>query len=191
MKKAIVITAVCGLAAAMTFTAFADSFTPSISQKLSPETSHPYIVSESGDRTASSPSEISVHSIAKAEGKAAKYLEDGYNAIKNEKSLLDAIDGLEEFLDENAAKQADKIVVRDLFYVSFQGETAKMLEAKTGKAAVHFALDLAKDTFIGAARFVENQWEMIPDEDVSFDNDGCLEIILEQECAIAVLTQKK
>lgn len=191
MKKAIGITAACGLAAVMTFSVFADSFVPSIHQKLSPETSQSYIVSESGEKTVIPVGEIIVRARPEADEKTAEILDKAYNAIKDAKSVTDAIEGLSDYLKNNKIVAVDNVVVRDLFYVSYTGKTAEMIKTGAGKVTVRFELNLPKDVFACAAIYDEEQWKVVPEEAASITEDGCLDIVMGQECAVAVLTQKQ
>lgn len=191
MKKTIGIAAACGLAAVMTFSVFADSFVPSIHQKLSPEISQSYIVSESGKKTVIPVGEIIVRAKPEADEKTAEILDNAYSAIKEAKSVTDAIEGLSDYLKEKKVTDIGSVVVRDLFYVSYTGKTAEVIKASTGKVTVRLELNLPKDAFACAAIYDEEQWKVVPEEATSITEDGCLDIVMGQECAVAVLTQKQ
>lgn len=190
MKKVIAITAACGLAAALSVTVFADSFVSSIQQKLSPAAKESFVISENGEKTVVPSGEIVVRVKTDADEKTAEILDNAFNAIKNAKSMSDAIGGFDDYLKQNQIANADTIVVRDLFYVSFTGKTAQMVQSENTKVTIRLELKLPEDTFVCAAVFVENQWEMVPKENIAITKDGDLNLVLEQEGAVAVMTQK-
>ena len=194
MKKMIRALSVVLIIAMLSVTVFADSYVPSIEQKSAMQVKSVAVTLADGTKQELKTADIVVTALADGE-KLAKadqeLLDKAYDSVLNEKSLKEAAPKLAEML-EKAKLNVDDFVIRDLIYVQFLNETLK----KDGvKVTVRFDLNVEKNAQVLAMRYVPAEkdtyeWSPIAMEDVTVNEDGTVDVVLDGEGPVAFLVKR-
>lgn len=188
---------------AMSVTAMAADFTPSVTNKDAPETTTvknaagekvaAIIYDANGKEIASIPigalTVTSVSAAQRADTTIRNSLTAAYNQLTT--TALDKIVPSIGKAVENYSKgmTVDDLVVQDLFDVSLD-ETARQQLAKSGNAIkIRFDLDLSSDDLLLVLHNTEGtDWELIPDSKVVQNEDGSVTVEFDSLSPIAFLT---
>lgn len=189
MKFLTAVAAIC-LSTVLVVPAFADSFVPSIEQKISPDVIS-IVLDENGQEGAIKINEITVESVSEMKGVLPKTMEKAYQLLAEKKSITKVIDGLNEYVStQKNAPKVENLTVRELLLVTFFGKTAERVNHGKATLKIAFDLKLNPKRFVAVAIFDGETWSMIPAERVSINEDGNLILTLGHDGPIAIMTEK-
>lgn len=190
MKKIFAVLIVCCLAALLVIPAMADTFVPSIQQKVSPNIESA-VIQKNGEKEVLNINEVIVVSISEMSGKLSKNMQTAYQILSDKKPLKEVINGIDEVLaDVQNAPKDDDLIIRDLLEVTFRGSTAAMVNMGKGTLAIRLELNLDPLKYVAVAFFGGKEWEMLPPDRVALDEKGNLTVVMEHDGPIAILTEK-
>lgn len=194
MKNLVRVVSCVMLVAALSVAVFADSFTPSVTQKEAPVVAKPAAVEAADGTTVEvKASDIIVTPIssetASAEVKAE--MDEAYDVIEKAGSLEKAVPELKTVLeDAKITTPVANFVVRDLVNVAATDDIAKQLETEGTTITVTFKLDVKEGATVIVMRFVDGKWEPLPLENVTVNKDGTVDVKLDGLGTIAFLVEK-
>ena len=190
MNKTFAIVIVLCLAALLVIPAMADTFVPSIQQKISP-TIESVVIQKNGEKEVLNKNEVIVVSLSEMDGKLSKSMQAAYQMLADKKPLKEVIKGIDEVLaDVKNAPKEDDLIVRDLLEVTFGGSTAAIVNKGKGTLAIRFELNLDPFKYVAVAFFNGKEWEMVPLDRVTLDEKGNLTVVMGHDGPIAILTEK-
>ena len=195
MKNLVRVVSCVMLVAALSMAVFADSFTPSVTQKEAPAvTKAAEVVAADGSKVEVKAADIKVVSIGSknltAEIKAE--LDKAYDVIAKAGSLEKAVPELKTVLeDAKVSVPVANLVVRDLVNVSVSDDVAKLFETEGTTITVNFKLDVKEGTTVVVMRFVDGKWVPLALENVTVNKDGSVDVKLDGVGTIAFLVENK
>ena len=195
MKNLVRVVSCVMLVAALSMAVFADSFTPSVTQKEAPAVAKTAeVVAADGSKTEVKAADIKVVSVGSktvtAEVKAE--LDKAYDVISKAGSLEKAVPELKTVLEEaKVTVPVANLVVRDLVNVSVPDDVAKLFETEGTTITVNFKLDVKAGTTVVVMRFVDGKWVPLPLENVTVNKDGSVDVKLDGVGPIAFLVENK
>lgn len=190
MNKTFAIVIVLCLATLLVIPAMADTFVPSIQQKISP-TIESAVIQKNGEKEVLNKNEVIVVSLSEMDGKLSKNMQTAYQMLADKKPLKEVIKGIDEVLaDVKNAPEEDNLIVRDLLEVTFRGSTAAIVNKGKGTLAIRFELNLDPCKYVAVAFFNGKEWDMLPLDRVSLDEKGNLTVVMDHDGPIAILTEK-
>lgn len=120
--------------------------------------------------------------------KAAEELKIVYNDIVLGKTVFSKYDALNRMVESalGAGKNADALVVRDLFDITEVSSTIKSnLPGQGNTMDITFDLDIAADEFIAVMVYRDSKWQLIPN--VVNNGDGTITCTFDYFCPVAFL----
>lgn len=195
MKNLVRVVSCVMLVAALSMAVFADSFTPSVTQKEAPAVAKTAeVVAADGSKTEVKAADIKVVSAGSktvtAEVKAE--LDKAYDVISKAGSLEKAVPELKTVLEEaKVTVPVANLVVRDLVNVSVPDDVAKLFETEGTTITVNFKLDVKEGTTVVVMRFVDGKWVPLALENVTVNKDGSVDVKLDGVGPIAFLVENK
>lgn len=195
MKNLVRVVSCVMLVAALSMAVFADSFTPSVTQKEAPAVAKTAeVVAADGSKTEVKAADIKVVSAGSktvtAEVKAE--LDKAYDVIAKAGSLEKAVPELKTVLEEaKVTVSVANLVVRDLVNVSVPDDVAKLFETEGTTITVNFKLDVKEGTTVVVMRFVDGKWVPLALENVTVNKDGSVDVKLDGVGPIAFLVENK
>lgn len=195
MKNLVRVVSCVMLVAALSMAVFADSFTPSVTQKEAPAVAKTAeVVAADGSKTEVKAADIKVVSVGSktvtAEVKAE--LDKAYDVISKAGSLEKAVPELKTVLEEaKVTVPVANLVVRDLVNVSVPDDVAKLFETEGTTITVNFKLDVKEGTTVVVMRFVDGKWVPLALENVTVNKDGTVDVKLDGVGPIAFLVENK
>ena len=195
MKNLVRVVSCVMLVAALSMAVFADSFTPSVTQKEAPAVAKTAeVVAADGSKTEVKAADIKVVSVGSktvtAEVKAE--LDKAYDVISKAGSLEKAVPELKTVLEEaKVTVPVANLVVRDLVNVSVPDDVAKLFETEGTTINVNFKLDVKEGTTVVVMRFVDGKWVPLALENVTVNKDGSVDVKLDGVGPIAFLVENK
>lgn len=195
MKNLVRVVSCVMLVAALSMAVFADSFTPSVTQKEAPAVAKTAeVVAADGSKTEVKAADIKVVSVGSktvtAEVKAE--LDKAYDVIAKAGSLEKAVPELKTVLEEaKVTVPVANLVVRDLVNVSVPDDVAKLFETEGTTITVNFKLDVKEGTTVVVMRFVDGKWVPLALENVTVNKDGSVDVKLDGVGPIAFLVENK
>ncbi len=195
MKNLVRVVSCVMLVAALSMAVFADSFTPSVTQKEAPAVAKTAeVVAADGSKTEVKAADIKVVSVGSktvtAEVKAE--LDKAYDVISKAGSLEKAVPELKTVLEEaKVTVPVANLVVRDLVNVSVPDDVAKLFETEGTTITVNFKLDVKEGTTVVVMRFVDGKWVPLALENVTVNKDGSVDVKLDGVGPIAFLVENK
>lgn len=195
MKNLVRVVSCVMLVAALSMAVFADSFTPSVTQKEAPAVAKTAeVVAADGSKTEVKAADIKVVSAGSktvtAEVKAE--LDKAYDVISKAGSLEKAVPELKTVLEEaKVTVPVANLVVRDLVNVSVPDDVAKLFETEGTTVTVNFKLDVKEGTTVVVMRFVDGKWVPLALENVTVNKDGSVDVKLDGVGPIAFLVENK
>lgn len=195
MKNLVRVVSCVMLVAALSMAVFADSFTPSVTQKEAPAVAKTAeVVAADGSKTEVKAADIKVVSVGSktvtAEVKAE--LDKAYDVISKAGSLEKAVPELKTVLEEaKVTVPVANLVVRDLVNVSVPDDVAKLFETEGTTVTVNFKLDVKEGTTVVVMRFVDGKWVPLALENVTVNKDGSVDVKLDGVGPIAFLVENK
>lgn len=195
MKNLVRVVSCVMLVAALSMAVFADSFTPSVTQKEAPAVAkNAVVVAADGSKTEVKAADIKVVSAGSktvtAEVKAE--LDKAYDVIAKADSLEKAVPELKTVLEEaKVTVPVANLVVRDLVNVSVPDDVAKLFETEGTTITVNFKLDVKEGTTVVVMRFVDGKWVPLALENVTVNKDGSVDVKLDGVGPIAFLVENK
>lgn len=195
MKNLVRVVSCVMLVAALSVAVFADSFTPSVTQKEAPAVAKTAeVVAADGSKTEVKAADIKVVSVGSktvtAEVKAE--LDKAYDVIAKAGSLEKAVPELKTVLEEaKVTVPVANLVVRDLVNVSVPDDVAKLFETEGTTITVNFKLDVKEGTTVVVMRFVDGKWVPLALENVTVNKDGSVDVKLDGVGPIAFLVENK
>ena len=194
MKNLVRVVSCVMLVAALSMAVFADSFTPSVTQKEAPAVAKTAeVVAADGSKTEVKAADIKVVSVGSktvtAEVKAE--LDKAYDVISKAGSLEKAVPELKTVLEEaKVTVPVANLVVRDLVNVSVPDDVAKLFETEGTTITVNFKLDVKEGTTVVVMRFVDGKWVPLALENVTVNKDGSVDVKLDGVGTVAFLVEK-
>ena len=194
MKNLVRVVSCVMLVAALSMAVFADSFTPSVTQKEAPAVAKTAeVVAADGSKTEVKAADIKVVSVGSktvtAEVKAE--LDKAYDVISKAGSLEKAVPELKTVLEEaKVTVPVANLVVRDMVNVSVPDDVAKLFETEGTTITVNFKLDVKEGTTVVVMRFVDGKWVPLALENVTVNKDGSVDVKLDGVGPIAFLVEK-
>lgn len=188
------------LTAAMCFTAFAASFTPSVTAKEAPEvvevtvdgkTYSAVINDASGKLVMGVPGgELIVTPVSRADSAEADIkaeLKSAYNQIKNAADLGDLSPDLAAAAKAYSADlKTTDLVVRDLFDVTVRGAYEDALNKEGNTISITFKLTGSADALVAVLHNIEGtKWETIPEKDIKRNDDNTVTVTFNSLSAVA------
>ena len=195
MKNLVRVVSCVMLVAALSMAVFADSFTPSVTQKEAPAVAKTAeVVAADGSKTEVKAADIKVVSVGSktvtAEVKAE--LDKAYDVISKAGSLEKAVPELKTVLEEaKVTVPVANLVVRDMVNVSVPDDVAKLFETEGTTITVNFKLDVKEGTTVVVMRFVDGKWVPLALENVTVNKDGSVDVKLDGVGPIAFLVENK
>lgn len=195
MKNLVRVVSCVMLVAALSMAVFADSFTPSVTQKEAPAVAKTAeVVAADGSKTEVKAADIKVVSVGSktvtAEVKAE--LDKAYDVIAKAGSLEKAVPELKTVLEEaKVTVPVANLVVRDMVNVSVPDDVAKLFETEGTTITVNFKLDVKEGTTVVVMRFVDGKWVPLALENVTVNKDGSVDVKLDGVGPIAFLVENK
>ena len=195
MKNLVRVVSCVMLGAALSMAVFADSFTPSVTQKEAPAVAKTAeVVAADGSKTEVKAADIKVVSVGSktvtAEVKAE--LDKAYDVISKAGSLEKAVPELKTVLEEaKVTVPVANLVVRDMVNVSVPDDVAKLFETEGTTITVNFKLDVKEGTTVVVMRFVDGKWVPLALENVTVNKDGSVDVKLDGVGPIAFLVENK
>ena len=195
MKNLVRVVSCVMLVAALSMAVFADSFTPSVTQKEAPAVAKTAeVVAADGSKTEVKAADIKVVSAGSktvtAEVKAE--LDKAYDVISKAGSLEKAVPELKTVLEEaKVTVPVANLVVRDMVNVSVPDDVAKLFETEGTTITVNFKLDVKEGTTVVVMRFVDGKWVPLALENVTVNKDGSVDVKLDGVGPIAFLVENK
>ena len=195
MKNLVRVVSCVMLVAALSMAVFADSFTPSVTQKEAPAVAKTAeVVAADGSKTEVKAADIKVVSAGSktvtAEVKAE--LDKAYDVIAKAGSLEKAVPELKTVLEEaKVTVPVANLVVRDMVNVSVPDDVAKLFETEGTAITVNFKLDVKEGTTVVVMRFVDGKWVPLALENVTVNKDGSVDVKLDGVGPIAFLVENK
>ena len=195
MKNLVRVVSCVMLVAALSMAVFADSFTPSVTQKEAPAvTKAAEVVAADGSKVEVKAADVKVESVGSkavtAEVKAE--LDKAYDVIAKAGSLEKAVPELKTVLeDAKVSVPVANLVVRDLVNVSVSDDVAKLFETEGTTITVNFKLDVKEGTTVVVMRFVDGKWVPLALENVTVNKDGSVDVKLDGVGTIAFLVENK
>ena len=194
MKNLVRVVSCVMLVAALSMAVFADSFTPSVTQKEAPAVAKTAeVVAADGSKTEVKAADIKVVSAGSktvtAEVKAE--LDKAYDVIAKAGSLEKAVPELKTVLEEaKVTVPVANLVVRDMVNVSVPDDVAKLFETEGTTITVNFKLDVKEGTTVVVMRFVDGKWVPLALENVTVNKDGSVDVKLDGVGTVAFLVEK-
>ena len=209
MKKLAVFMLAMALAVSTSISAMATSFTPSVQGKDAPDVVTKTVISKDGsikkysgqvvDKNGKVVKNVENKKIiitpvskAKDASKAIKTeLETAYKQIKEAKSLKDLVPDIDKHLKSiSNTLKVENMVVRDLFDVTIDQETEKLL--KNGNSVqLTFKLDVkATDKVVCLYQDNEGKWKAIDKSRVKNNKDGTVTVNITESGPIAFVVEK-
>lgn len=195
MKNLVRVVSCVMLVAALSMAVFADSFTPSVTQKEAPAVAKTAeVVAADGSKTEVKAADIKVVSAGSktvtAEVKAE--LDKAYDVIAKAGSLEKAVPELKTVLEEaKVTVPVANLVVRDMVNVSVPDDVDKLFETEGTTITVNFKLDVKEGTTVVVMRFVDGKWVPLALENVTVNKDGSVDVKLDGVGPIAFLVENK
>lgn len=172
---------------AMTVTAFAAAFTPSVEQKEAPAVVESVIVDAEGNVVGNVAADAIVVSAIAEAAEASEEVAAAVESIKAAASVAEAAPAVVEIA---AAANVDvaNLVVRDMVNVEASAEVVELLKDGTG-VAVTFDMDMDADAFLIVLVFVDGEWNAVAEENVEILENGNVKVVLEQVGVLAFVTE--
>lgn len=203
IKRALSSLLVITLVTALSTTAFAAGFTPSVESKPAPEIETQtgsdgeeyagIIYDEVGKEVAGVPfGDIFVtpiSAVSKAPLPEIKtMLESAYDQIKSAEQLTDLNAELESIIQEKSVElEIDELAVRDLFDVTVTGIYEEYLSQEGNSITINFNLSADPEALVTVLVYCGEgtTWKIVPDDHIIRHSDGTVDIIFDELCAIA------
>lgn len=210
MKKLAVFMLAMALAVSTSISAMAAGFTPSVQGKDAPDVVTKIVISEDGSLKKYSGQVVDKNgkvvknvenkkivitpvSKAKKAPKAIKTeLEKAYKQIKEAKSLKDLVPDIDKHLKSlSKTLKVENMVVRDLFDVTIDQETEKLL--KNGNSVqLTFKLDIkATDKVVCLYQDNDGKWKAIDKSRVKNNKNGTVTVNITESGPIAFVVEKQ
>lgn len=210
MKKLAVFMLAMALAVSTSISAMAAGFTPSVQGKDAPDVVTKIVISEDGSLKKYSGQVVDkngkvvknvenkkivitpVSKVKKAPKAIKTELEKAYKQIKEAKSLKDLVPDIDKHLKSlSKTLKVENMVVRDLFDVTIDQETEKLL--KNGNSVqLTFKLDIkATDKVVCLYQDNDGKWKAIDKSRVKNNKDGTVTVNITESGPIAFVVEKK
>lgn len=195
MKNLVRVVSCVMLVAALSMAVFADSFTPSVTQKGAPAvTKAAAVEAADGTKAEVKAADIKVTPFAKKEPlseETQKEMDEAYDVIAKAESLEKAVPELKTVLeDAKVTTPVANFVVRDLVNVSVPEDVAKLFETEGTTITVNFKLGVKAGATVVVMRFVDGKWVPLPLENVTVNKDGSVDVKLDGVGTVAFLVEK-
>lgn len=210
MKKALSLILAMMLTATMATSAVAANFTPSVTGKDAPDVVTTTVISKGGKKTSYigqivdkdgkvvkkvEKSKITITPVSqskKATKEIKKILDQAYKQIKEAKTLKDLAPDIEKHLKSISKNlKVTDMVVRDLFNVSIDKNTEKLL---TEGVSVQLTFKLgvkAKDKIVCMRGIGDGKWEVIDKSKIKNNGNGTVTVEITGSGPIAFAVQKQ
>lgn len=200
MKKILATLTAVALLAALAVPALADTFVESIYEKDVPSTTGNAIVSHVDENDSWKVEEYlddgAVTTLTMQECFLSKNdeiknrMDDAYSPLAGGGDMFDYADEL-EFVMRNAGliqEEADKenYVIRDMFYVQYDGELEPGISLKT----TFVDMKLGQDDLLFVMVNVDDYWTVVPPQYVEITADGDVTVVLQDVGPIAFVVEK-
>ena len=192
MKKVLLTIATLMLVVALSVTAFADNFVPSVERVALPEVIEAYF-DNSGVKEVVAESDFILSSLEKTSSPDRSTL-DADLLAEVEEADVKLADAYEEILDApslfavfgtDVLSEDYSYVISHLFDLTVRN-SAKEFEA--GKVlVVEFDIDMPEDAIFHVATLCEDEWVILDDDQVVNNGDGTVTVTFEELCPIAVI----
>lgn len=204
MKKVIRILVVLFAVVALSTSALADNFTPSVEQKGAPDIVvvedskgnevAAVIVNPNNEEVAGVPTgDIIITSVAdadKAENEEIKTdLKAAQEQIKNISNIADLVPDQKEELEKqvkDAGLKVENLVVRDMVDITLTGEYADHLKVEGNTITITFKLGIGANEFLSVLHNYEaDKWEMIASDRVKVLENGDVQVTFDSLSPVA------
>lgn len=210
MKKALSLILALMLTATMATSAVAANFTPSVTGKDAPDVVTTTVISKDGKKTSYigqivdkdgkavkkvEKSKITITPVSqskKASKETQKVLDQAYKHVKEAKTLKDLAPDIEKHLKSLSKNlKVSDMVVRDLFNISIDKNTEKLLTEGAG-VQLTFKLGVkAKDKIVCMRSIGDGKWEVIDASKIKNNKDGTVTVEVAGSGPIIFAVQKQ